>query len=151
MAGVSDFDKQQRQLEDDLSKLQNALKHWQTWHVEYEMLKEEVEAVCKDGETELKTIHAGFEGELLKDRELDEIFGERTHRSGEQILNILDRRIDYVTTNITSLRFKMPFRRPVSTISMMTTQPQKPRALNKRKQSIPKKVLPSIQSLNPRL
>ncbi|TVY69298.1 hypothetical protein Focb16_v001538 [Fusarium oxysporum f. sp. cubense] len=104
MSEVSDFDKQQRQLEDDLSKLQNALKHWQTWHVEYEMLKEEVEAVCKNGETELKTIHAGFEGELLKDRELDEIFGERTHRSGEQILNILDRRIDYVTTNITSLQ-----------------------------------------------
>ncbi|KAF4498155.1 udp-galactose transporter like [Fusarium agapanthi] len=104
MSEVSDIDKQQRQLEDDLSKLQNALKHWQTWHVEYEMLKEEVEAVCKNGETELKTIHAGFEGEILKDRELDEIFGERAHRSGEQILNILDRRIDYVTTNITSLQ-----------------------------------------------
>ncbi|KAF9780696.1 hypothetical protein IL306_014989 [Fusarium sp. DS 682] len=104
MSEASDLDKQQRQLEDDLSRLQNALKHWQTWHVEYEMLKEEVEAVCKNGETELKTIHAGFEGELLKDRELDEIFGERTHRSGEQVLNILDRRIDYVTTNITSLQ-----------------------------------------------
>ncbi|KAF4429587.1 hypothetical protein F53441_14010 [Fusarium austroafricanum] len=104
MSETSDIDKQQTQLEGDISKLQNALKHWQTWDAEYEMLKEEVEAVCKSGETELKTIHAGFEGELLKDRELDEIFGERTHRSGEQILNILDRRIDYVTTNITSLQ-----------------------------------------------
>jgi unconventional prefoldin RPB5 interactor 1 len=104
MSEVSDIEKQQRQLEDDISKLQGALKHWQTWDAEYEMLKEEVLAVCESGENELKTIHAGFEGELLKDRELDEIFGERTHRSGKQILNILDRRIDYVTTNIASLQ-----------------------------------------------
>ncbi|KAF4340555.1 udp-galactose transporter like [Fusarium beomiforme] len=104
MSETSDLDKQHRQLEDDLGRLQNALKHWQIWHVEYEMLKEEVEAVGKNGDTELKTIHAGFEGELLKDRELDEIFGERTHRPGEQVLNILERRIDYVTTNITSLQ-----------------------------------------------
>ncbi|KAL4730642.1 hypothetical protein ACLX1H_002680 [Fusarium chlamydosporum] len=104
MSEVSDIEKQQRQLEDDITKLQGALKHWQTWDAEYEMLKEEVQAVCKTGETELKTIHVGFEGELLKDRELDEIFGERTHRSGEQVLNILDRRIDYVTTNIANLQ-----------------------------------------------
>ncbi|KAM0556758.1 hypothetical protein ACHAPJ_005817 [Fusarium lateritium] len=99
-----DLERQQKQLEDDISKLQNALRHWQTWDAEYEMLKEEVVAVCKSGETELNTIHAGFEGELLKDRELDEIFGERTHRSGEQILNILDRRMDYVSKNIVSLQ-----------------------------------------------
>ncbi|CAJ0545464.1 Ff.00g089370.m01.CDS01 [Fusarium sp. VM40] len=104
MSETSDIEKQQKQLEDDVTKLQNALQHWQTWDAEYEMLKEEVEAVCESGETELKAIHVGFEGELLKDRELDEIFGERTHRSAEQILNILDRRIDYVTTNIASLR-----------------------------------------------
>ncbi|RGP74799.1 udp-galactose transporter like [Fusarium longipes] len=104
MSEVSDIEKQKKQLEDDISKLQGALKHWQTWDVEYEMLKEEVLAVCESNENELKTIHAGFEGELLKDRELDEIFGERTHRSGKQVLNILDRRIDYVTTNIASLQ-----------------------------------------------
>ncbi|KAF5017766.1 hypothetical protein F66182_10273 [Fusarium sp. NRRL 66182] len=98
------LERQQAQLEDDINKLQNALRHWQTWDAEYEMLKEEVVAVCTSGETELKTIHAGFEGELLKDRELDEIFGAKTHRSGQQILNILDRRIDYVTTNIASLQ-----------------------------------------------
>ncbi|KAM0273639.1 hypothetical protein ACHAPA_001212 [Fusarium lateritium] len=104
MSETSDIEKQQKQLEDDITKLQNALQHWQTWDAEYEMLKEEVEAVCKSGETELKAIHVGFEGELLKDRELDEIFGEKTQRSAEQILNILDRRIDYVTTNIASLQ-----------------------------------------------
>ncbi|KAM0305452.1 hypothetical protein HYE67_008621 [Fusarium culmorum] len=104
MSEVSDIEKQQTKLEDDISKLQSALKHWQTWDAEYEMLKEEVLAVCESGENELKTIHAGFEGELLKDRELDEIFGERTHRSGEQILNILDRRIDYVIKNIENLQ-----------------------------------------------
>ena len=104
MSDISDIEKQQKQLEDDISKLQSALKHWQTWDAEYEMLKEEVQSTCKSGDTELKTIHAGFEGELLKDRELDEIFGERTHRSSEQILNILERRIDYVTTNIANLQ-----------------------------------------------
>ncbi|CEI64358.1 hypothetical protein FVEN_g10832 [Fusarium venenatum] len=104
MSEVSDIEKQQTKLEDDISKLQGALKHWQTWDAEYEMLKEEVLAVCESGENELKTIHAGFEGELLKDRELDEIFGERTQRSGQQILNILDRRTDYVVKNIETLQ-----------------------------------------------
>ncbi|GKU04815.1 hypothetical protein FLAG1_07507 [Fusarium langsethiae] len=103
MSEVSDIEKQQTKLEDDITKLKGALKHWQTWDAEYEMLKEEVLAVCESGENELKTIHAGFEGELLKDRELDEIFGERTHRSAQQILNILDRRVDYVITNIANL------------------------------------------------
>ncbi|KAF5002180.1 hypothetical protein FGRMN_556 [Fusarium graminum] len=104
MLETPDLEKQQQQLEHEIAKVQNALKHWQTWDAEYEMLKEEVDAVCDNGETELKAIHVGFEGELLKDRELDEIFGERTHRSAKQILNILDRRIDYVTTNIASLQ-----------------------------------------------
>ncbi|KAM0504339.1 hypothetical protein ACHAP8_002746 [Fusarium lateritium] len=104
MSEVSDIEKQQTKLEDDISKLQGALKHWQTWDAEYEMLKEEVLAVCESGENELKTIHAGFEGELLKDRELDEIFGERTQRSAQQILNILDRRTDYVVKNIENLQ-----------------------------------------------
>ncbi|KAM0440982.1 hypothetical protein ACHAPT_000287 [Fusarium lateritium] len=100
---LQDLERHRQQLEDTVSKLQKALQHWKTWDAEYEALKEEVNAVCKTTETELATIRDGFEGELVNRREIDEIFGGKTQKSKEQILNVLDRRIDYVTKNIESL------------------------------------------------
>ncbi|RSL69778.1 hypothetical protein CEP53_002118 [Fusarium sp. AF-6] len=100
---LQDLERHRQQLEENVSKLQKALQHWRTWDAEYEALKEEVDAVCKTTETELATIQDGFEGELVNRREIDEIFGSKTRKSKEQILNVLDRRIDYVTQNIKSL------------------------------------------------
>ncbi|KAL2675279.1 hypothetical protein Neosp_011463 [[Neocosmospora] mangrovei] len=100
---LQDLERHRQQLEENISKLQTALQHWRTWDAEYEALKEEVDAVCKTTETELATIQDGFEGELVNRREIDEIFGSKNRKSKEQILNVLDRRIDYVTKNIESL------------------------------------------------
>ncbi|KAF5007678.1 hypothetical protein FDECE_6014 [Fusarium decemcellulare] len=99
-----DLERHRSQLEENVAKLQRALQHWQTWDAEYEALKEEVDAVCKTGGTELATIQSGFDGELVTRKEIDDIFGAKTPKSKEQILNVLDRRIDYVTKNIESLQ-----------------------------------------------
>ncbi|RDA91979.1 hypothetical protein CP533_1332 [Ophiocordyceps camponoti-saundersi (nom. inval.)] len=91
---------------DDLKiqQLSNSLQHWLTWDAEYEALKEEVEAVPDNQPEALHRIHNNYEGDLLRDRELDEIFGLQDPRSKRQIVNILQRRIDYVTQNLETLR-----------------------------------------------
>lgn len=89
-------------LEDNVSQLRKALQHWQTWDAEYEALKEEVEA-APDGSDELRHIHSEFEGELLHGREIDDIFGLQARRTKDQVANVLQRRIDYVSKNVESL------------------------------------------------
>lgn len=100
-----DLEKHRLRLEDNVNKLRKALQHWQTWDAEYETLKEEVEAVTAADQTEeLHRIHGEFDGELLSGKEIDEIFGQPTLKTKEQIVNVLDRRIDYVSKNIETLQ-----------------------------------------------
>lgn len=97
-----DLERHKRALEDNIAKLHQALRHWQTWDVEYEALKEEVDAASTP--SELQRIQADFEGELVTGKELKDIFGSDGQRSGPQVINVLDRRIDYVTKNIETLQ-----------------------------------------------
>lgn len=107
MSGVKDsfsrLEKHRLQLGENLKKLQKSLQHWQTWDAEYEALKEEVDAIPEANEEELTRIQDDFEGELVNQREIGEIFGTKGSKSKSQINNILDRRIDYVTKNIETL------------------------------------------------
>ncbi|EGR47556.1 uncharacterized protein TRIREDRAFT_64347 [Trichoderma reesei QM6a] len=98
----SDLEKHRLRLEETVNSLRKALQHWQTWDAEYEALKEEVEAVSAP--EELHRVHADFDGELLKGKELDDVFGKPGLKTREQIINVLDRRIDYVSKNIETLR-----------------------------------------------
>ncbi|KAL2201816.1 hypothetical protein CC79DRAFT_1281831 [Sarocladium strictum] len=101
---LSDIESQRLELEDNIAKLRKALQHWQTWDVEYEALKEELdEAQDFDGD-ELSRIQHDFEGELVTAKEIDEIFGRQKLRSKEQIVNVLDRRLDYVGDSIRTLQ-----------------------------------------------
>ncbi|KAH7155536.1 Prefoldin subunit-domain-containing protein [Dactylonectria estremocensis] len=108
MSGVKDsfvdLERHTLQLEEQVKKLQKDLQHWQTWDAEYEALKEEVDDVSYADAASLAHIKDGFEGELLKPREIEDIFGGKNTRSKDQIKNVLDRRIDYVTKNIESLQ-----------------------------------------------
>jgi unconventional prefoldin RPB5 interactor 1 len=112
MSGVKDsfldLERHRAQLEDNINGLKKALTHWRTWDLEYEALKEEVEAVpAGDADasqaTELRRIQDAFEGELLDKDEVSEIFGQQKLKTPSQINNILERRIDYVTKNIETL------------------------------------------------
>ncbi|PTB40500.1 uncharacterized protein TrAFT101_005682 [Trichoderma asperellum] len=101
----ADLEKHRLRLEDNVNQLQKALQHWQTWDAEYEGLKEEVEAVtAADEAKELQRIHGGFDGELLSRTEIDDIFGQPKLKTKDQIINVLERRIDYVSKNIETLQ-----------------------------------------------
>lgn len=109
MAGVRDslidLERHKRLLEENVNKLQQALHHWQTWDAEYEALKEDVsDAASATLAAEFERIQRDFEGELITPKELKEIFGPDGLRSRDQVINILDRRVDYVTRNIGTLK-----------------------------------------------
>ncbi|KAG5929597.1 hypothetical protein E4U42_005301 [Claviceps africana] len=108
MSGANDsflaLEKHRLKLEENVKQLKKALQHWQTWDAEYEALKEEVEAIphpCKPDD--LHKIQADFDGELLIGREIDEVFGFQHPKSRDQIINVLQRRLDYVGKNVASL------------------------------------------------
>ncbi|UNI23446.1 hypothetical protein JDV02_009263 [Purpureocillium takamizusanense] len=103
---LDNVERHRLQLEENISQLRKALQHWQTWDAEYEALKEEVEAVTDDSSSsdELQRVHDDFEGELLRGKELDEIFGISHPRPADQIISLLQRRIDYVSKSVGSLQ-----------------------------------------------
>lgn len=95
-----DLERHRRQLEENVSRLQTALQHWRLCDAEYEELKEAIEASPESiGAKELQQIRDGFIGEVVSDSEVDQLF-EKPHKT---IINLLDRRIDYVTKNVETL------------------------------------------------
>ncbi|KAH8179254.1 prefoldin subunit domain-containing protein [Sarocladium implicatum] len=101
---LSDIESQRLELEDNIAKLRKSLQHWQTWDAEYEALKEELQDTVDFDGDELSRIQHDFDGELVTAKEIDEIFGRQKLRSKAQIVDVLDRRIDYVTDNLRTLR-----------------------------------------------
>jgi unconventional prefoldin RPB5 interactor 1 len=127
MAGVRDslidLERHTRRLEENVNKLGTALQHWQTWDAEYEALKEEVASAAESGTTDFERLQADFEGELVKGKELKEIFGPNNSRDHDQIINILDRRIDYVTKNIETLKKQLQTAEKKLATALVISQP----------------------------
>lgn len=99
-----DLERHRRQLEENVEKLRKAITHWRMCDADYEELKEEVEAISGPADrAELDRICDEFEGQVIKIKEVKEIFGEQTVKSKAQIVNILSRRIDYVSKNVETL------------------------------------------------
>lgn len=99
-----DLERHRQRLEESINQLQQALQHWQTWDAEYEALKEELETADDSTPAQIERIQDEFEGELVNRKEVNDIFGGKGQRSKDQIINIIDRRIDYVTKSIESLQ-----------------------------------------------
>lgn len=99
-----DLERHRRQLEDNVEKLRKALTHWRMCDTEYEELKEEVEAVPEPlDRADLDRICDEFEGQVVTQKEVKEIFGESKPKPKAQIINLLSRRIDYVSKNVETL------------------------------------------------
>lgn len=99
-----DLERHRRQLEENVEKLRKAITHWRMCDADYEELKEEVEAISGPADrADLDRIRDEFEGQVIKTKEVKEIFGEQTVKSKAQIVNILSRRIDYVSKNVETL------------------------------------------------
>jgi len=95
-----DLERHRQLLEANVETLRKSLQHWQTWSAEYEGLKEEIVALESPTRAQLVAIGKSYEGELVTQKEVEDILGVKVSRSSDQVINILDRRIDYVTQNI---------------------------------------------------
>lgn len=99
-----DLERHRQLLEENIESLRQSLRHWQTWEAEYEGLKEEILAADPPpSRTQLVTLIRGYEGDLVNRKEIDQILGPET-RNTEQIVNILDRRMDYVEQNVQTIK-----------------------------------------------
>jgi unconventional prefoldin RPB5 interactor 1 len=99
-----DLERHRQLLEDNLEKLRKSLRHWQTWEAEYEGLKEEILAARPTpNPQQLLAICHGYEGELVTRKEVEELLGVTAVRSAAQVVNMLDRRIDYVEQNVRTI------------------------------------------------
>ncbi|RYP80455.1 hypothetical protein DL769_002482 [Monosporascus sp. CRB-8-3] len=93
-----------RLLEENVEKLSNALNHWRRWKEEYETLQEDVKALPQSASREdLARVREEYEGELIRDKELVEIFGKNDSKKPDQIKSTLTNRLGYVAKNIQTL------------------------------------------------
>jgi unconventional prefoldin RPB5 interactor 1 len=97
-----DLELRRLQLEEQISKLRKALRHWQTWDAEYEGLKEELTRL-KDNSTREDILRSGkeFGGTLVNEEEVKSLLGNlNVMRTKSQVIGLLSRRIDYVHQNV---------------------------------------------------
>jgi unconventional prefoldin RPB5 interactor 1 len=103
-SSLADLEKHRQLLESQIIALRKALAHWRTWSAEYEGLKEEIEAADVNPTTEqLLGIGRTYDGELVTFVEIDELLHDdktNSTRTAEQVLSLLDHRLDYVTKNV---------------------------------------------------
>ncbi|KAI6783309.1 uncharacterized protein J7T54_004336 [Emericellopsis cladophorae] len=118
-----DLERHRQRLEQTIKEVKDSLQFWQSLDSEYESLKEEVEAVEDDEPAALAQIQSSFEGEAISQKNLAEIFGPKSSRSKEQIVNVLDRRIDYVTKNIESLTKQLEIAENKHAAAQVISQP----------------------------
>ncbi|KAJ9132964.1 hypothetical protein NKR23_g11082 [Pleurostoma richardsiae] len=99
-----DLERHIQLLEQNVERLRNALQHWQLWEAEYEALKEEIESLpAPVGRKDLARIRRDFDGQIVNQKEVAEIIGATNFKEPEKIVNILSRRIDYVSQNVGTL------------------------------------------------
>ena len=94
---LDELERQRRELESNVLKLQESLYHWRTWEAEYDGLKEEIGELGDSATTEeFLRIGRDFGGGLVNEEEVKVILGanQGVTRSKEQAINLISRRID---------------------------------------------------------
>jgi unconventional prefoldin RPB5 interactor 1 len=100
---MENVERRRVQLEENVSKLRQALTHWQTWEFEYEMLKEEIQSNhVPPSSSKILEIGREMRGTLVNEKEVQDLLGKegQPKRSANQVTDIISRRIDYVQQNI---------------------------------------------------
>ena len=107
---LEELERQRRELEDNIWKLQESLYHWRTWEAEYDGLKDEINDLDSDATTdEFLRIGREFGGDLVNEEEVKVILGAKqgVTRSKEQAVNLIVRRIDYVMENVKTIEKRL--------------------------------------------
>ncbi|OTA94079.1 hypothetical protein M434DRAFT_394980 [Hypoxylon sp. CO27-5] len=99
-----DLERHRQKLEENVKKLSKALDHWKQWKEEYEELRANVESLPPSaGKEDRRRVREKFEGELLDEKELVNLFGPDDGKKTEQIVSALTNRLEYVTKNVGTL------------------------------------------------
>ncbi|KAF2193020.1 hypothetical protein K469DRAFT_715047 [Zopfia rhizophila CBS 207.26] len=102
---LADLERHRVRLEENVAKIRQALKHWKTWELEYEMLKEEIQLKQDPNSFEMLEIGRSLGGDLVNEKEVEELLGRDrlTKRNATQVAEMISRRVDYVQQNITTV------------------------------------------------
>ena len=107
---VDQVESRRIELEENISKLQKSLRHWQTWQAEYDALREEVNQLPEHvDEKHIKQLAHDFESEVISQEEIEQLAGfhQNIQRSGAKIASLISRRIEYVQRNFSSVEKKL--------------------------------------------
>lgn len=100
-SALQDLERHRLLLETQITQLRKALQTWQLWSAEYEGLKEEIESLSSPTNEDLLAIGQSFNGQVVTLVEIDDILNLKgEQRNATQIINLLDRRLDYVAQNV---------------------------------------------------
>jgi unconventional prefoldin RPB5 interactor 1 len=103
-----DLERHRQILEENVDKLRSSLGNWRLWEAEYDALRTEVTELPKPASSQgLARIRRDFDGQLVDQKEVREIFGRTDLRSSEQIVGVLSRRLDYVSQNVQTLETQL--------------------------------------------
>ncbi|KAL8809047.1 MAG: hypothetical protein Q9200_003775 [Gallowayella weberi] len=110
-----------------MEKFSKAIKYWETSEEEYESLRESLQSLGDDASTSaIEEVADQSTGEVLNEKEINILL--RDERSGprttQQIVGLLSRRIEYVRSNITSLRSQLQAAGGSSTAAQVSDQAQ---------------------------
>ncbi|KAF1984834.1 hypothetical protein K402DRAFT_455443 [Aulographum hederae CBS 113979] len=90
-----------------LTKLQDSLKHWQTWEAEYAVFKEEIESL-PEGATgwQIQEIRKQGGYEVFTDLELEEVMGLKdfSPHIRDKMIRMVTHRLEYTEKNVATLQ-----------------------------------------------
>lgn len=118
---LADLERQRRELEDNVRKLQQSLYHWRLWEAEYDGLKEELASLREDAtRDELLDKGREFGGSVVTEDEVRDLLGLKKQsqkqssasvpsasRSRDQVVQLIARRIDYVRQNVATMEKRL--------------------------------------------
>ncbi|KAL1610557.1 hypothetical protein SLS60_002226 [Paraconiothyrium brasiliense] len=89
------------QLEETVAKFRKALDHWSTWEMEYQILKEELQAAGSPSPSQMAEIGRDIQGKLVDEKEVEVLLGKSlpSKRTANQVIDMITRRLDYVEQN----------------------------------------------------
>lgn len=100
---MENIEKRRLELEENISKLRQALGHWQSWEFEYSILQQEIEAADSPSPSQILEISRMLDSKLVNEKEIQDLLGKENRRSANQVVDMITRRIDYVQQNISTV------------------------------------------------
>ena len=106
-SALASIERKRVELEDNITKLRKALRHWQTLEIDYEGLREEFLGLPEDASPQ-QCLRAANDSkpELVDEKELQELLTDTKSKARRpaQLVDLLSKRVDYVTRNVETIR-----------------------------------------------